>query len=78
MHYCGYGREENRMTMHRGFFRGFGSRRCALLAGFTLAALNQLILNDWFSRRVENPVADGPADSDPWTASAILGFRRIT
>ncbi|MDH6279882.1 hypothetical protein M2280_001091 [Prescottella agglutinans] len=41
----------NRMAVHRGYFRGFGLRRYTLLAGFTLAALNLLILHDWHSKR---------------------------
>ncbi|MFC9552246.1 hypothetical protein ACFTWF_15455 [Rhodococcus sp. NPDC056960] len=43
--------KKNRMTMHRGSFRGFGIRRYALLSGFTLAALNLLILHDAATRR---------------------------
>ncbi|MDJ0414349.1 hypothetical protein [Rhodococcus opacus] len=43
--------KKNRMTMHRGFFRGFGIRRYTLLAGFALAALNLLILHDAATRR---------------------------
>jgi len=43
--------KRNRMTWHRGFFRGFGIRRYTLLAGFTLAALNLLILHDAATRR---------------------------
>ncbi|KXF50720.1 hypothetical protein AXA44_18255 [Rhodococcus sp. SC4] len=43
--------KQNRMTMHRGFFRGFGIRRYTLLAGFALAALNLLILHDAATRR---------------------------
>ncbi|MGO4202776.1 hypothetical protein AB4Z09_13690 [Rhodococcus sp. TAF43] len=47
----------NRMAVHRGYFRGFGLRRYTLLAGFTLAALNLLILHDWHSKR---------GRPDPW------------
>lgn len=47
----------NRMAVHRGYFRGFGLRRYTLLAGFTLAALNLLILHDWHSKR---------GHLDPW------------
>ena len=43
--------KQNRMTMHRGFFRGFGIRRYTMLAGFALAALNLLILHDAATRR---------------------------
>ncbi len=47
----------NRIAVHRGYFRGFGIRRYTLLTGFTLAALNLLILHDWHSKR---------GHPDPW------------
>ncbi|MFC9766216.1 hypothetical protein [Rhodococcus jostii] len=49
--------KQNRMTMHRGFFRGLGIGRYTLLIGFTLSALNILTLHDWSARR---------GTSDPW------------
>jgi hypothetical protein len=42
--------KKNRLTVHSGFFRGFGIRRYTLLVGFTLAALNLLNLHDWYSK----------------------------
>lgn len=45
------------MAVHRGFIRGFGIRLYTLLIGFTLAALNILILRDWHNRR---------ESLDPW------------
>ncbi|WP_336883014.1 hypothetical protein [Rhodococcus globerulus] len=45
------------MALHRRLFRGFGIRRYTLLMGFTLAALNILILRDWHTRREQ---------ADPW------------
>ncbi|MFG1782647.1 hypothetical protein ACGFIU_09415 [Rhodococcus oryzae] len=43
--------KQNRLAVHRGFFRGFGVQRYTLLAGFTLAALNLLNLHDWYCKR---------------------------
>ncbi|MGW0177215.1 hypothetical protein ACWDUM_25600 [Rhodococcus sp. NPDC003322] len=43
--------KQNRLHVHRGYFHGFGISRYTLLAGFTLAALNLLILHDWYSKR---------------------------
>lgn len=43
--------KQNRLHVHRGYFRGFGISRYTLLIGFTLAALNLLILHDWYSKR---------------------------
>jgi hypothetical protein len=49
--------KQNRLHVHRGYFRGFGISRYTLLIGFTLAALNLLNLHDWYSKR---------ARLDPW------------
>ncbi|MFC9790369.1 hypothetical protein [Rhodococcus sp. NPDC127528] len=49
--------KQNRLNVHRGYFRGFGIRRYTLLAGFTLAALNLLNLHDWYTKR---------QSVDPW------------
>ena len=54
--------KSNRIAVHRGFLRGFGLRRYTLLMGFTLAALNVLVLRDWFSRREQ---------VDPWGGSSV-------
>ncbi|MFD4295075.1 hypothetical protein ACFWQG_17845 [Rhodococcus sp. NPDC058532] len=43
--------KQNRLHVHRGYFRGFGISRYTLLIGFTLAALNLLNLHDWYSKR---------------------------
>ncbi|SEB80028.1 hypothetical protein [Rhodococcus koreensis] len=43
--------KQNRLGVHRGYFRGCGLRRYTLLAGFTLVALNILNLHDWATRR---------------------------
>ncbi len=49
--------KQNRLHVHRGYFRGFGIGRYTVLVGFTLAALNVLELHDWFCKR---------ARLDPW------------
>ncbi|WP_068166688.1 hypothetical protein [Rhodococcus phenolicus] len=49
--------KQNRLHVHRGYFRGFGIGRYTVLVGFALAALNVLELHDWLCKR---------ARLDPW------------
>ncbi|WP_246782673.1 hypothetical protein [Rhodococcus maanshanensis] len=58
--------KQNRLHVHRGYFRGFGISRYTLLLGFTLAALNLLILHDWhFKRELLDPLGRYLGEPEP-------------
>ncbi len=58
--------KQNRLHVHRGYFRGFGISRYTLLLGFTLAALNLLILFDWhFKRELLDPLGRYLGEREP-------------
>ncbi|MGW4479455.1 hypothetical protein [Rhodococcus triatomae] len=58
--------KQNRLHVHRGYLRGFGKSRYTLLLGFTLAALNLLILHDWHVKRgLVDPLGMDPGETEP-------------